>query len=168
MSIYDLSFRDLDGSLKNLSIFKNKVLLLVNIATECGFASQLKDLQELHEKYLDKGLVVIAFPSNEFGGQQPGSDPEIVETCQSKYGVTFKILPKIGISLSKDYDPDSLYKYLQETTQFEVPWNFTKFIVGPDESIEFRLPDVPVSDLIEVIENNIKKINLEEDENKNV
>jgi glutathione peroxidase len=168
MSIYDLSFRDSDGGLIDLSIFKNKVLLLVNIATECGFVSQLKDLQELHENYKDKGLVIIAFPSNEFGGQQPGSDPEIVETCKIKYGVTFKIAPKIGISLSKDYAPDSLYKYLQETTKFEVPWNFAKFIVGPDESIEFRLPDVPVSDLIELVENNIKKINLEKDENKNV
>lgn len=162
MSIYDLNFRESNGEFKELSIFKNRVLLLVNIATECGFAPQLKDLQELHEKYSDKGLTIIAFPCNNFGQQQPGTEAEIKDICESIYGVKFIVASKIGISLSYPDTMDSIYKYLQETLEFEVPWNFTKFIIGPDDSIEYRLPDFPVSDLSEIIENNIKKINLEE------
>jgi glutathione peroxidase len=161
MSIYDLSFREASGELKSLSIFKNKVLLLVNIATECGFAPQLKDLQELHEKYSDQGLIIIAFPCNNFGSQQPGTEAEIKDICENTYGVKFIVACRVGIT--QEYpDMDSIYKYLQETLAFEVPWNFTKFIVGPDESIKYRLPDFPVADLSEIIESNIKKINLQE------
>jgi glutathione peroxidase len=161
MSIYDLSFREASGELKSLSIFKNRVLLLVNIATECGFAPQLKDLQELHEKYSDKGLTIIVFPCNNFGSQQPGTEAEIKDICENVYGAKYIVASRTGIT--KEYpDMDSIYKYLQETLAFEVPWNFTKFIVGPDESIEYRLPDFPVADLSEIIESNIKKINLEE------
>jgi glutathione peroxidase len=161
MSIYDLSFREASGELKSLSIFKNRVLLLVNIATECGFAPQLKDLQELHEKYSDKGLTIIVFPCNNFGSQQPGTEAEIKDICENVYGAKYIVASRTGIT--QEYpDMDSIYKYLQETLAFEVPWNFTKFIVGPDESIEYRLPDFPVADLSEIIESNIKKINLEE------
>jgi len=161
MSIYDLSFREASGELKSLSIFKNRVLLLVNIATECGFAPQLKDLQELHEKYSDKGLTIIVFPCNNFGSQQPGTEAEIKDICENVYGAKYIVASRTGIT--KEYPGmDSIYKYLQETLAFEVPWNFTKFIVGPDESIEYRLPDFPVADLSEIIESNIKKINLEE------
>jgi glutathione peroxidase len=162
MSIYDLRFRESNGELKSLSIFKNKVLLLVNIATECGFAPQLKDLQELHEKYSDQGLIIIAFPCNNFGNQQPGTEAEIKDICESIYGVKFIVASRTGISPQYPYTVDSIYKYLQETLEFEVPWNFTKFIIGPDESIEYRLPEFPVADLSEIIESNIKKINLEE------
>jgi glutathione peroxidase len=161
MSIYDLSFREANGELKDFSAFKNRVLLLVNIATECGFAPQIKDLQELHEKYSDQGLTIIAFPCNNFGNQQPGTESEIKYICENTYGVKFIVASRTGISLEYQDTMSPIYKYLQETLAFEVPWNFTKFIIGPDESIEYRLPDFPVADLSEIIERNIQKINLE-------
>jgi glutathione peroxidase len=131
MSVYDYSFTDNNGNNVDLSNFKDKLLLIVNVASKCGFTLQYKGLQDLHKKYADKGLVVIGFPCNQFGGQEPGTDAEIKEFCQTNYGVEFIIAEKVEVN---GPDAHPLFKYLVDRADFNViPWNFTKFLVNEDE-----------------------------------
>jgi glutathione peroxidase len=150
MSVYDYSFTDNNGNNVDLSQFKDKILLLVNVASRCGFTSQYEGLQSLSKKYADQGLVVIGFPCNQFGGQEPGTDSEIKEFCQTNYGVDFLMSTKIDVNGD---DAHPLFKYLVSQATFdEIPWNFTKFLIdkefrsmGPDttpEQIDSFISDI--------------------------
>jgi len=131
VSFYSLSIKSLDGSKTiNFSDFKGKKVLCVNVASECGYTPQYKDLQELSEKYQDK-LVIIGFPCNQFGGQEPGNASDISTFCQKNYGVTFLLTEKIDVKGDKQH---SIYKWLTNKVlngkeDSEVKWNFNKFLI---------------------------------------
>lgn len=130
-SVLDFTMKDFEGNNVPLAGFKGKVVLIVNVASECGYTPQYKGLEALYEKYKDQGLTVIAFPANNFGGQEPGTDAEIKAFCENTYHVTFKVFSKISVS-GEDQHP--LYRFLtsQETDpDFAggVKWNFQKYLV---------------------------------------
>ena len=126
--IYEFEMKTIDGKPKKLSDYKGEALLVVNTASLCGFTPQYKDLQSLYEKYADKGLKIAAFPANEFGAQEPGSDADIKKLCLTKYAVSFDLYSKIVV---KGDGIHPLYQYLTKDSGFpgEIPWNFTKFLV---------------------------------------
>jgi glutathione peroxidase len=126
MSIYDFAARKPNGEQVNLKTYKNKVVLIVNTASECGFTPQYKDLQELYETYGEQGLVVLGFPCNQFGGQEPGTAAEVETFCSLNFGVTFPLFEKVDV---KGPDADPLFQYLTEQTGGEIKWNFTKFLI---------------------------------------
>lgn len=130
ISIYDFKVPSLEGKQIDFASFKGKKLLIVNTASQCGYTPQYADLQELHKKYPDN-LVIIGFPANNFGGQEPGSNSEIKDFCQKNYGVTFQMAEKVSVK-GKDIHP--LFKYLTDEAKkmgIEEPikWNFTKFLI---------------------------------------
>jgi len=129
--------KTIDGTVVDLASYKGKVVLIVNVASRCGATPQYAGLQKLYDTYKDKGLVVIGFPANDFGAQEPGSDPQIAEFCSSKYGVTFPMFSKITV---KGPDKSPLYKTLTESADppGEVAWNFEKFLVGKDGEVAAR------------------------------
>jgi glutathione peroxidase len=124
----------IDGSACDLSQYNGKVVLIVNVASRCGYTGQYAGLQKLYDTYKDKGLVVLGFPANEFGAQEPGSDAEIAQFCSTKYGVTFPMFSKIVV---KGSGIAPLYKTLTEASNpaGDVKWNFEKFLVGRDGAI---------------------------------
>ena len=129
--IYDIGFETIDGQKKTLADFAEKPILIVNVASECGYTPQYAGLQLLHEKYKEKGLNIIGFPCNDFGGQEPGSNDEIEKFCKTKYNVSFTLASKIKL---KGEDAHPLYQFLQsETTNPDffgsVKWNFEKFLI---------------------------------------
>ena len=125
------------GGSTTLADFNGKVVLLVNVASECGFTKQYSGLQELHSKYSDSGLVVIGFPANNFGGQEPGSNEEILEFCQSKFDVAFPMMAKVSV---KGEDKHPLFTYLTENSDMpgEIEWNFAKFLLDREGSLVSR------------------------------
>jgi glutathione peroxidase len=128
-SIYDFTMKTIEGEDRSLSDYKGKVLLLVNVASKCGYTPQYEGLQALHEKYRDRGLVVLGFPSNNFMHQEPGTDSEIREFCTTTYGVTFEMFSKIEV---KGSDQHPLYRYItsQPSVEGPVKWNFQKYLVN--------------------------------------
>jgi glutathione peroxidase len=126
MSVHSFTVNKSNGDSVELSSYEGKVLLIVNTASECGFTPQYKDLQALHESYGDKGLAVLGFPCNQFGGQEPGTSAEVEAFCSLNYGVTFPIFEKVEV---KGSDAAPLFRYLTEQTGGEIKWNFTKFLV---------------------------------------
>ena len=126
MSIYELDFTDIDGNIVKMENFKDKVILVVNTASQCGFTKQYEDLQKLHDKYKDEGLVVIGFPCNQFNGQEPGTNQEIKDFCTTNYNVTFLMSEKIDVRGDSIHP---IYKMLTEAANRDVPWNFDKFII---------------------------------------
>lgn len=132
-TIYDFKMNSLDGQQIDFSQYKGKNLLIVNVASKCGFTPQYADLEKLHEQYGDK-VVVLGFPANNFGGQEPGSSLEIAEFCQKNYGVKFQMFEKISV---KGEDQHPLYQWLKEKTGQEPGWNFCKYLVKPDGSVRF-------------------------------
>jgi glutathione peroxidase len=131
-SVLDFTMKDIDGKDVPLAKYRGKVLLLVNTASQCGFTPQYKGLQEIYQKYKDQGLEILAFPANEFGAQEPGTDERIKQFCSSKYKVGFPLFSKIVVK-GKGINP--LYAYLTgESTnpRFSgpIPWNFAKFLVN--------------------------------------
>lgn len=135
-SIYDFKMRTLDGQEISLSKFKGKKMLIVNVASECGYTPQYKNLQALHEKYQDK-LVVIGFPANNFGAQEPGSSAEIKSFCTKNYGVTFQMMEKISV---KGSDMAPLYKWLSSKEENgscnDAPnWNFCKYLIDENGNV---------------------------------
>jgi glutathione peroxidase len=137
MSLYDYSFTDNNGNEVSLSQFKDKVLLLVNVASNCGFTTQYEGLQAISKKYADNGVVVIGFPCNQFNSQEPGTDEEIKDFCTKNYGVDFLMSTKIDVNGDNAH---SIFKHLLSESKVEdVPWNFTKFIVSED-SVKFLPP----------------------------
>ena len=138
MTFYDITFRDSFGSTISMSEFRGKVVLIVNTATKCGLAGQFKELEELHQKYKDKGLVVIGFPSDQFK-QEPETNETMVKACLINFGVTFLISEKIKVN-GKDTSP--LFVYLKKELPAgilgkSIKWNFTKFLVSR-EGVPFR------------------------------
>jgi glutathione peroxidase len=136
-NLYEFTMKQIDGTDTPLSTYKGKVLLIVNVASRCGFTGQYAGLQKLFETYQARGLVVLGFPSNDFLYQEPGSNKEIAQFCSLKYQVTFPMFEKIPVS-GKDIHP--LYKYLiDKTTNPEfsgkISWNFNKFLIGRDGKI---------------------------------
>jgi len=130
-SVLDFKADTIEGKSMELSTLKGKVVLIVNTASKCGFTRQFAGLEELHKKYADKGLVVIGFPSNDFGGQDPGTDDQIASYCQTNYGVTFQMMSKIVV---KGDTKHPVYQFLtskESNGEFagEIGWNFTKFLV---------------------------------------
>ena len=139
----------IDGQRVKLSQYAGKVMLIVNTASACGFTPQFRGLEKLWERYKDKGLVVLGFPSNEFGGQDPGSNDEIASFCQINYGVDFPMMAKIRVNGSAAHP---LYQWLSsEAPGFlgsrSIKWNFTKFLVGRDGHVikRYAPQDAPKS-----------------------
>ncbi len=129
--IYDYKALTSKGQELDFKQFEGKVLLIVNTASKCGFTPQFAGLEELNQKYKDRGLVVIGFPCNQFGNQDPGSDEEISGFCQLNYGVTFQIMKKVDVNGD---NADPIFKYLKEQTGgllgSAIKWNFTKFLIS--------------------------------------
>jgi glutathione peroxidase-family protein len=139
-SIYDVAVKQIDGTATTLGGYKGQVMLIVNVASRCGFTGQYAGLQKLYETYKERGLTVLGFPANDFLGQEPGSNAEIAQFCSSKYHVTFPLFEKIVVTGS---DMHPLYKYLTEketNPEFagKLTWNFNKFLIGRDGRILAR------------------------------
>jgi glutathione peroxidase len=138
-----------DGKEKHLADYKGKVLLIVNTASECGFTPQYKGLEEIYQKFKDKGLVVLAFPANNFGAQEPGTDAQIKQFCALKYSVTFPLFAKTSV---KGADINPLYKFLTTQAGFDgdISWNFNKFLVDKQGNVVARYDSkvTPTSDTL--------------------
>jgi glutathione peroxidase len=136
-SIYDFTMDDIDGKPVNLGQFRGKVLLLVNTASFCGNTPQYSDLQSMYDQYREKGFEILAFPANNFGQQEPGTNAEIKNFCFTKYSLTFPLFGKISV---KGSDKHPLYRYLTEQSPFpgEVEWNFQKYLVDRSGNVAGR------------------------------
>ncbi len=139
-SVHPLRVTDIDGKPVELSRYKGKVLLLVNVASECGYTPQYEGLQKLHEKYAKDGLVILGFPCNDFGGQEPGNESKVKDFACKTYGVQFPLFSKVRIT-GKDACP--LYQHLtgkttNPTCPGDVRWNFEKFLIGKDGRVVAR------------------------------
>ncbi|CAN5159522.1 glutathione peroxidase [soil metagenome] len=133
-TVYDFEARQMNGEDIALSEFKGKVMLIVNTASQCGFTPQFGGLEELHKAYAGQGLVVLGFPCNQFGAQDPGNDSEIASFCQVNYGVSFPMMSKVEVNGQSAHP---LYKWLSAEApgllgSKSIKWNFTKFLVGKD------------------------------------
>jgi len=154
-SIYDIPLKDIDGKNTSLKPYKGNVLLIVNVASKCGFTPQYTALEAIYQKYKGQGLAVLGFPCNQFGGQEPGTDEEIKQFCTSEYSVTFPLFDKLEVNGANRHP---LYKTLAgegSPTAGDIKWNFTKFLVGRDGKIVKRFdskvkPDSP--EMIQAIE----------------
>lgn len=157
----DFTMKDIDGKPTPLSQFKGKVLLITNVASKCGYTPQYGPLQALYEKYGDQGLVVLGFPANNFGRQEPGDDASIKEFCTSKFHVKFPMFSKVSVG---GEDACELYKFLtskDKNGEFGGPikWNFTKFLVGRDGKVIARFETRVAPDDKQVIEAIEKALN---------
>ena len=132
-SLYDFKMSSLDGKTIDFSQYKGKTLLIVNVASKCGYTPQYTDLQKLNELYGNK-VTILGFPANNFGGQEPGTSAEIGEFCKKNYGVTFQMFEKISV---KGSDQHPLFAWLKEKTGQEPTWNFCKYLIKPDGTVKF-------------------------------
>jgi glutathione peroxidase len=173
MSIYEFGYTSISGESVQLSDYEGKVLLLVNVASKCGFTPQYKALEEIYEKHTEQGFEIIGFPCDQFGGQEPGTEEEIVEFCSVNYGVKFPLSKKVNV---RDENATELYQYLTSQTSFEgfgegeraeflenflkekyqdgysdsqIKWNFTKFLIGKDGEIVKRYEPTVTPESIE-------------------
>ena len=151
-SIFDFTLNTIDGQPAPLATYKGKVVMLVNVASRCGYTPQYTALESIYEKYKDRGFVIIGIPANNFGAQEPGTNQEIKTFCQSKYSVTFPMMSKVSV---KGDDKTPLYQFLTDKatspkTGGEIQWNFTKFLVGPDGQIIARFEPAVTPDSPEV------------------
>jgi glutathione peroxidase len=150
-SIYDFTLPSIDGQATSLGTYTGKVIMIVNVASRCGFTGQYEGLEKLYQAYKGRGFVILGFPANNFLGQEPGTDAEIKSFCSLKYNVTFPLFAKLSV---KGSDKHPLYKYLTEkesNPEFsgEISWNFNKFLIGRDGKIVQRFgsrtkPEDPV------------------------
>ena len=143
-SIYDFSATSIEGNPVELSNYKDKVLLIVNTASQCGFTPQYQGLQSLYQKYSDRGLVVLGFPCNQFGQQEPGSTSEIQSFCKTRFGVSFPLFEKIDVN---GINAHPLFKYLTKAVPGilgteGIKWNFTKFLVDRKGNVVKRYPSM--------------------------
>jgi glutathione peroxidase len=164
-SVYDFTLNSIDGQPAPLGSYKGKVVLLVNVASRCGFTPQYTALEAVYEKYKDRGFTILGIPANNFGSQEPGTNQEIKTFCATKYNVTFPMMSKVSV---KGDDQTPLYQFLTDKathpeTGGEIKWNFTKFLIGPDGRVIARFepavtPDSPeVTGAIEKALANAKK-----------
>jgi glutathione peroxidase len=137
--VYDFTLNDIDGKPVSLSQFRGKVLLLINTASFCGNTPQYTDLEKMYEQYREKGFEILAFPANNFGQQEPGTNAEIKTFCYTKYSLSFPLFSKISV---KGDDKHPLYRYLTEQSPFpgEVEWNFQKYLVDRSGKVVARYP----------------------------
>lgn len=143
-SIYDFSATSIEGNPVELSNYKEKVLLIVNTASQCGFTPQYQGLQALYQKYSDRGLVVLGFPCNQFGQQEPGSTSEIQSFCETRFGVSFPLFEKVDVN---GINAHPLFKYLTKAVPGilgteGIKWNFTKFLVDRKGNVVKRYPSM--------------------------
>ena len=143
-SIYDFSATSIEGNPVELNNYKDKVLLIVNTASQCGFTPQYQGLQSLYQKYSDRGLVVLGFPCNQFGQQEPGSTSEIQSFCETRFGVSFPLFEKIDVN---GINAHPLFKYLTKAVPGilgteGIKWNFTKFLVDRKGNVIKRYPSM--------------------------
>ena len=177
MGVYDFKMKDIRDNEVSLADYRGKLLLIVNVASKCGFTPQYEGLEKLYQKYKDRGFVILGFPSNQFLAQEPGSNSEISQFCKLNYGVTFPLFSKIDV---RGENADPLYRYLSDTAPFQgyetnkeagrviqkvvrenypenftgngVKWNFTKFLIGRDGAANGRYePSVTPEELDAVI-----------------
>lgn len=139
-NVMDFSLNSIDGQPAPLSQYKGKVIMIVNVASKCGYTPQYAGLEALYEKYKSQGFVILGFPANNFGAQEPGTNEEIKTFCSRTYNVTFPMYAKISV---KGEDKHPLYRYLTDkqanpATGGEIQWNFTKFLVGKDGKVVAR------------------------------
>jgi glutathione peroxidase len=146
-TIYDFEAKQIDGKTVPLKKFEGKVLLIVNTASACGYTPQFGGLEELHKKYGSQGLVVLGFPCNQFGSQDPGNNDEIAQFCQVNYGVSFPMMAKIDVNGTS---ADPLYQWLTKEAPgllgtTAIKWNFTKFLIGKNGEVikRFAPADAP-------------------------
>ena len=150
-TVHDFTLNSIDGQPAPLAAYKGKVVLLVNVASKCGFTPQYSALESTYEKYKDRGVVIVGIPANNFGAQEPVSNQEIKTFCSSKYHVTFPMMAKVSV---KGDDITPLYQFLTDKSSNpqsggEIKWNFTKFLIGPDGRVIARFepeitPDSPL------------------------
>jgi glutathione peroxidase len=149
-TIYNFSVKDIDLNDVSLEKYKNKVLLIVNVASYCGLTYQYKSLEDMYKKYKDKGFEILGFPCNQFALQEPVSNEEIKNFCDTSYGVTFNIMNKINVNGSK---ADPFYNFLKEQKPGiadtpQIKWNFTKFLINKDGCVVKRYsPQTEVSEI---------------------
>ena len=154
-SVYDFTLNSIEGAATPLASFKGKVVLLVNVASKCGYTPQYAGLEKLYETYKDKGFVIVGVPANNFGSQEPGSNEEIKTFCSRNYNVTFPMMSKVSV---KGADKTPLYQYLPDEkakTGGEIKWNFTKFLVDKKGNVinRFESAVTPESaDLVKAVE----------------
>jgi glutathione peroxidase len=134
-SIHEFTLKTIDGQPAPLKQYQGKVVLIVNVASRCGYTPQYEGLEKLYRKYKDRGFVILGVPANNFGGQEPGTDAEIKEFCTRNYGVTFPMMSKVSV---KGADMTPLYQFLTSAAGGDVKWNFTKFLVGKDGKVIAR------------------------------
>jgi glutathione peroxidase len=149
-TVHDFTLNSIDGQPAPLAAYKGKVVLLVNVASKCGYTPQYSALESTYEKYKDRGFIIVGIPANNFGAQEPGSNQEIKTFCSSKYHVTFPMMAKVSV---KGDDITPLYQFLTDKSVNpqsggEIQWNFTKFLIGPDGRVITRFepeitPDSP-------------------------
>ncbi len=140
MSLYDIDLVTIDGKPQNMDVYRGKTLLIVNVASQCGFTPQYAGLQALYDKFRDRGVVVLGFPCDQFGHQEPGGEAEIEQFCTRNFGVTFPMFAKIEVNGANAHP---LYTYLKSKKPGilgteAIKWNFTKFLVGSDGTVVKR------------------------------
>lgn len=158
MAIYDIEFENAAGKKMRLAEYKGKLVLIVNVASKCGYTPQYEGLEKLYKKYQSKGLEILGFPCNQFGGQEPGTNKEIQNFCKLNYGVTFPVMAKVDVN-GKNQSP--LFEYLKKNAPGllgteAIKWNFTKFLISREGKVlqRFAPKDTP-EDLIPAIEENL-------------
>ena len=150
MTIYDIPIHTLDGEASSLAPYEGKTVLVVNVASKCGLTPQYEGLEQLQKTYEPRGFSVVGFPCNQFAGQEPGTAEEIQTFCSTTYGVTFPLFEKIDVN-GEDQSP--IYAELNQTADAEgytgdVRWNFEKFLIGPDASVQRFSPTVTPDDTV--------------------
>jgi len=151
-SLYEFTLPNIDGKAMPLADFKGKVILMVNVASQCGYTPQYSALEAIYQKYKDQGFIILGFPANNFGHQEPGSNEEIKTFCSRKYSVTFPLYSKISV---KGEDQSPLYKYLTKdadpTKTGDIKWNFTKFLVDRNGTVVQRFEPAVTPDSADVV-----------------
>src|ERR1700719_176800 len=151
-TVFDYTLNTIDGQPAPLAAYKGKVVMLVNVASRCGFTPQYSALESVYEKFKDRGFVIVGIPANNFGSQEPGTNQEIKTFCQTKYSVTFPMMSKVSV---KGDDKTPSYQFLTDKaanpqTGGEIQWNFTKFLIGPDGRVVARFEPAVTPDSAEI------------------
>ncbi len=159
-NIHTLAAKDIDLNEFSLADYKGKVLMIVNVASKCGFTKQYNALQELYEKYKDQGFEILGFPSNDFGSQEPGTNEEIMEFCSLNFGVTFPMFDKVKVVGSDKHPLFDLLTNNKVTGKSSIKWNFEKFIIDKDGNVVDRFRSITKPDskkITSIIEQELSK-----------